>query len=413
MESSYAALLANCPLDMQTDLIGSAESCVFAAGETLFVEGDPSDTLILLEQGTCMLSQNAEPLGEAPPEALLDPVAALGGLPHTIRATAITNCKCLRWSVMELLQRPDFVATTRRYLAATLLQVQSRRQELTAPVHYRNEQAQLPAGPFVFKNMTMLIALCDANLDSVRERLPDGLSLFRPTWRKRDSLFIAMADFPLAYPDHTPSARFKYTETTIFAPVRYKGKLGLFVPYIYPSTYEPILLGREIYGFPKQLGMTTFDTSPASTQTASLTVDGEPHLDFTYDQTEPASEPRLVRALSDWMGIQGRVTESAFRLGDALLGSIGIPLYRRVSVYNHKRVPAANTSQSAPVDAVNQLTRAVFSVTHWHDIRRITQATLTMRGGPLRTAGVTLKESYLTRLDMRLSTGQALRDYDK
>lgn len=392
------------------DLMQSAQKHTVPAGETLFYEDDPAPELFLHYSGKCVLSQHAEPIGEARRYDLLDPAATLGGLPHQVRATAVSDCKFLRWSVADLWQTPALVDMMRRYLAQSSIEAQMRRDQLAAPVHYRGDSAQLYTGPFVFKNSTMIIALCDADLDPVRNLLPDGLTLFRPKWRKRDSLFIALADFPHAYPDHTPDARFRYTETTFFVPVRYKGRLGLYVPYIYPSTYEPILLGREIYGFPKRLGETRFQSDFSE---VSLHVDGEQYLAFEGLKSEPASEPRLVRALSEWMGIPGRMTEVAFRIGDTLLDTIGIPLYRRVSVYNHKRIPAATSTQDAPDYAVNTLTQAVFSVMQWHEIAQIHDGKLIMRGGPLRTANVELREAYFTRLDMRLSTGRLLRDYNR
>jgi acetoacetate decarboxylase len=42
----------------------------------------------------------------------------------------------------------------------------------------------------------------------------------------------------------------------VFVPARFGSGIGLYVPFIYPSAWEPILLGREIYGFPKRLGKT-------------------------------------------------------------------------------------------------------------------------------------------------------------
>lgn len=395
-------IFAALPPDTQATLHAHAQAITLPAGETLFAEGDPATALFAWESGRCVISREARPIGEWRKGDTPDLVATLGGLPHTLRAVAIDDCHFLRWEMDTLLRSPDFAAAARRTLAQAALVTQARLETLTAPVPYQGESAQLLPGPFVFKNMTMILALCDATHDSLRETLPEGLRLFRPAWRRRDSLLIALADFPLAYPDHTPQAQFAYTETTFFVPVRCGRAFGLFVPYIYPSAYAPVLLGREVYGFPKRLGETIF-----TDRGATLAVEGAPMVDFISGaQTRPAGEPHIIRALSDWVGIQGRVVEAVFRLGDAALNALGTPLLRRVPVYNHKRIPSATTTHAAPVYDVDMLTQAIFSVTHWHSIAHLPEARLTVRGGPFRFAEVTLRAAFLTRLDMRLSTGR-------
>ena len=406
MDFSATPILGDLSPEEQNQLLALAQRRTIMAGEALFTENDSSPVLFLLLSGQCMLSQNAVPIGAARPDDWLDLIPTLGGLPHTIRAIAMSDCDLLSWPLTDLWQPPFFAVAARRYLAKTLLQTQTRLKELVAPIPYLGDSAQLSPGPFVFKNATLVIALCEANLDAVRDSLPAGLTLFRPAWRTRETLFLAMADFPVAYPDHTPAARFAYTETTCFVPVRCGRKLGLFVPYIYSSTYAPILLGREIYGFPKRLGYTIFDAGYVSLQ-----VDGVDIFHFSYRQTESTGEPQLVGALSDWMGIPGRVTEVAFRIGDTLLDAMRVPLFRRMTVYNHQRIPSVTTTKTAPVYAVNALTQAIFSVTQWHKIARILNPELTVNESPLKEFHLTLRDAYFTKLDMRLSTGRVLRDY--
>lgn len=406
IDLSSAPVFADMAEADRTAWVDSAARLQVAAGETIFREGDTPGMLYVLAGGRCMLSRDARPIGPAKHGDLLEPAAALGELPHLLRATAISDCDLLCWPLEDLWANATFSAAARRWLAGQLRASDERRDELESPVHYAGDSASLLPGPFVFNNTTLIFAFCDANLDAVRETLPPGLRLFRPAWRGRDSLLLALAAFRDAYPQARPDARFSYTETTYFAPVRFKGRFGLFPAYIYPSAWEPILLGREIYGFPKRLGQTTFTET-----SAALSVDGVPHFRLDYAAAEPSSEPRLIRALSDWAGFQGHMTEAAFRAGDLLLDMMLTPLQRRVSVFNHKRVPAATTTNREPAYSVDQLTGAIFSVNGWEQISRIETPALTMTGGPLAGADVTLREAYFTRLDMRLSTGRILRDY--
>jgi len=121
----------------------------------------------------------------------------------------------------------------------------------------------------------------------------------------------------------------------------------------------------------------------------------------------------LLRALSDWVGVPGHVTEAAFRIGDNLLSAMRVPLYRRVSVYNHKHIAAANSTHDEPAYDVNSLTRSIFSVTHWHEIAKISDPQLNVNAGPLKNADVVLREAYYTKLNMRLSTGITLNNYNE
>jgi len=386
-----------------------AETVQLDAGRTLFAEGDPATWLILPQSGQLMLSRDAIPIGLAKKHDLLDLIAVLGGLPHTQRAIAQTNCTVMRWNMAELTQNNAFSDVVRRYLAENLTRIGSRVDELEAPVHYVDESAQPHVGPFVFPNTTMVMALCDANLDFLRPLLPPDLTVFRAAWRKHDSIFIALAQFRDAHPASHPNATFSYTETTVFVPVRYKRQLGFYPAYIYPSAYEPILLGREIYGFPKRLGLTAFtEHDPNQVQ---FTVDGSTQLALTYRQSESASEPRLIRAMGDWLGVEGRLTETAFRIGDTVLDTMQVGLKRRMGVFNHKRVLSAKAIESNRVYDINQLTQAVFTVEGWHSIEQLTDAQLRIADGPLLRADVQLREAYKTCLDMRLSTGRILKDY--
>lgn len=382
-----------------------AETRHLPAGETLFREGDTPTGLWLLRDGRLMLSRNTQPEGEAQPDTLLDVIPSLGGLPHTRRAIALADCDLLHWPASAL-DFPPFAAAARRYLSGALLQTRERLSVLEAPIHYAGDSADLLPGPFAFDDVTLIMAFCDAGRDTLDQPLPDGITRFRGPGGGRGGVLLALADFPQAYPDHAPEARFSYTETTCFIPVRRGWRLGLYPAYIYPSAWEPILLGREIYGFPKRPGNTVF-----SEKSVALNVDGMPYASLTWGSETNASEPRLLRAFSDWLGIEGRITETAFRVGDFLLEAMRSRLYRRISVYNHKRIPGAASTLARPVYDVDMLTQAIFSVMYWERITRLQDTALTLPDGPLRDAGLRLREAFYTRLDMRLSTGRVIRNY--
>lgn len=372
------------------------------AGETLFREGEPSTTAYALTSGRCMLSRQARPLTEAQAYELLDTTAVLGGLPHTCTAIATAACEFLRWPPEALWAFPPFALAARHFLASALLDAQTRLAELSAPL-YDNHAAELVPGPFRFDRVRLCIAVCDMDADAAA--LPAGLTLLRRPGRPRASLLLMFAQFPTAYPEASPNHRFAYDETTCFVPVRCGGAVGLFTSHIYPSAWEPILLGREIYGFPKRLGKTTLRAD-----SANLTVDDTTHYRLTWNGYTPVRESRLVRALASSMGFDGRVTALAFRAGEALRQTLGLPAYRRVDVYNHKRILAAGSAHTAPRYDVDALTRATFGVYGWHHIHQLDMPVLTITAGPYQHANVTLREAYDTGLDMRLSAGMNINN---
>jgi CRP-like cAMP-binding protein len=390
----------------QADLLAAVAPRRIPAGEVLCYEGDPAPELWLLREGHCTASRAGHPLPDLSPPALLDPTAMLGALPHSMKITAHTDCDLLVWTAEQLAQSTAFWQAARRYLAETLRHTQQRLAAIEAPIHYTQPGAGLQPGPFIFEDATVIFAFCDAQLDEVRAILPDGLSLIRRPGKRRDSLLLAIADFPNSYPEDNPTARFGYTETTIFVPVRFGTQVGLFTPWIYPSAWEPILLGREIYGFPKQPGLTVFGS-----RRADLHVDGRAHFALTWDSSSASSETRLVRALMDWLGIQGQGAALAFQAGEVLRKAWRLPAHRRIDAFNHKQILAPSATVEEPVYAVNQLTGAAYGVLSWFHIALLEQPALTVSGGPLAGLDIHLREAFRTGVNMRLSTGRILRDY--
>lgn len=376
-------------------------------GEVLFYEGDPPTALIQVLSGQIALTWAGQPRGLALPGSLLDPAAVLGGLPHTVKATVTQPGEVMRWPLADLAAAPDFADRARRYLGEQLRDVQARLAEVTAPIHYTGAYgAEVIPGPFLFKDVELLIAFCEADLSAVESLLPPGLALLRLPGRTRAPLFIGLARFPDAHPEANPEARFAYTETTIFIPVWYDNTPGVFIPYIYPSTWEPILIGREVYGFPKRSGETRFDPGAVS-----LTVDGVPHLSLAWQAQEGSDETALVGALMAWLGIERHAAAAAFQMGEALRRLVVRgPAHRRVDVFLCKRIPAADSTPDSPRYAVDQLTHAVFGVLRWFQVSKLREPVLCVTGGPLAAADVTLREAYRTILDMRLSAGEVLRD---
>ena len=90
---------------------------------------------------------------------------------------------------------------------------------------------------------------------------------------------------------------------------------------------------------------------------------------------------------------------------------MNVPFYRRISVFNHKRIPDITTKYDEPVYAVDQLTQAIFQVERWHSIEKLNSADVSQVGRMFQNWHIQVREAYWTKLDMRLSTGRLVRDY--
>ena len=73
-----------------------AEEVAFAAGATIFVAGDPGDSLYLIHVGSVRIHQGDALLRELRAPAYFGDMALLNGEPRSASATAATDCRMLR-----------------------------------------------------------------------------------------------------------------------------------------------------------------------------------------------------------------------------------------------------------------------------------------------------------------------------
>ncbi|NDJ84729.1 MAG: cyclic nucleotide-binding domain-containing protein [Chloroflexi bacterium] len=408
MEISDLLIFAQLPDSLQNKLTQLASQHHYEAGEVLFYQGDPVTHLCILASGRCELLQATKSVErrEFVDSGILDAVAALGGLPHKARARALTPVTVWQWPVELLMSIDEFTPTVCRYLASQLSDYQARRAMVEAPVHFRQAARVLNPGPYLFDTATMFFAFCDADLEAVRACLPPGLSVLQRPGRNQAAVLLALADFPRAYPEDNPDESFNYNETTVFVPVRHGTAFGFFVPHIYASAWEPILLGREIYGFPKRFGVTSFDS-----QRSTLRVDHEDVVDLRWPSSQGTDETRLVGALMAWLGLSSSLGGLAFRAGEVLRQVAGLPGYRRVDVYNRRQLLATDATYETPSFSIDCLTRATFGVLRWYQLTRLDDPVMVVAGDDLAGMNLRLREAYRTTLDMRLSQGKVVQDY--
>lgn len=105
---------------------------------------------------------------------------------------------------------------------------------------------------------------------------------------------------------HTLALDGAYLECAATIPVRYKGQVGGFSPYMYCTCVDAILAGREIYGYPKRLCEMDWIETPLAicsrvnadgktlVKTAFVPMDGESEEMERIERLEKQTEKRLT-----------------------------------------------------------------------------------------------------------------------
>jgi CRP/FNR family transcriptional regulator, cyclic AMP receptor protein len=105
-------------------LAGSGEAEAFAAGQTVFVEGEPGDKLYLVRSGTVSLSAHGEVLETVGAGGLFGEMAVIDREPRSASAVAETDCELVSvekrrfWFLVQ--ETPYFAEIVMRVMADRL-----------------------------------------------------------------------------------------------------------------------------------------------------------------------------------------------------------------------------------------------------------------------------------------------------
>jgi hypothetical protein len=186
--------------------------------------------------------------------AWLELAAVAAGRPTRTRAVAWDQVEVAWVPRARLLERSDRLAGELAR-AALELEEDAFEEVVRCDDFFDPPNARLVPGPYRFGPFGAHVMVVETEEERLRELLAPGLEPLAWTGGR---YLLLISDFedvrsesPLA-----DGARYRYRETTPFLPCRLGHRVGLFSPELYPDSYMPILLGREIYGFPKRMGRT-------------------------------------------------------------------------------------------------------------------------------------------------------------
>jgi hypothetical protein len=230
--------------------------------------------------------------------------------------------------------------------------------------------ARLPPGPYAMEDVDLALLVMRGVADRLAGLLPSGLL---PVPWVGDRYLVLIADIARArFRDSLHAGVFRYREATPLVPcLTPTGRFGAFAPEVYLDAYHAILLGREIYGFPKRHARVWIrDTG------ADVALGQEVALRVRWDEKEPLDAEtfgdEFLRALAPagapatWLG-RGFGAALAWAERDP---AGRLPAFR---IFVRKRIPAADAPESPALD---QLVEIPFAMSQLGGFARLVSPTL-------------------------------------
>lgn len=234
------------------------------AGARFIVEHSDAEAVFFVLDGEIKLlvDERTVKLEKAPTTIGL--LSILDGAPRTASVEAFSDVGVVmveRGAFEGLMaDHPLFVARIISHLTEEIRTAQ-RRDEVARHAfddHFHSPNARLVQGPYVMANFPMTALVMETTPERIAACLPSGL---RPVPGMGARYLLTLNDFSAVFSEHPSAAgrSFAYRETTPFIPVLGPGgRVWVFSPELYLDSYMPIVLGRELYGFPKRYGVARF-----------------------------------------------------------------------------------------------------------------------------------------------------------
>jgi CRP-like cAMP-binding protein len=255
-------LLEGLSPEEQAAVLAQMEYRVLEPGEVLVHEGDPAKQVFFLFEGELAVRSQGHLMGLVEAPHTLGLVALLDEEGRAATLEAFERCElfCLDEVRFEHLFKHSgrFARNVARYLVGELREAYGREKDLHQNLEdfFLSPNARIVPGPYRAEPFEMLIFLMRWEPGRLKALLPPGLS---PIPGLSDLYLLTFSFFP-ALTTVNPvgqGKKFRYNETVPFIPALGPGlRPGAFCPELYPDNVLAILLGRELYGFPKRYGTT-------------------------------------------------------------------------------------------------------------------------------------------------------------
>jgi hypothetical protein len=227
-----------------------------AAGEVLAIE---ADHVVTLKHGRVEVWSDNRLLDIAEPEQWFGLARALTGEPAAmISLCARSTASLSRWAAADMLgmlrAEPSLLAELSLVLARDCA-----RHEREAEAALRRADdfflpgAELYPPTYTFGPFPSIALVVEHEPEQLAARLPPGLVSLPGAGGR---CLVMINDIQRVRCEHVPGREWAYREVVPFIPVVCPSRMaaGLYTPEVFADATMPILLGREVYGFPKRLG---------------------------------------------------------------------------------------------------------------------------------------------------------------
>ena len=392
--------------------VAQSETIALAPGEVRVLA---ADEVLLLTAGELLLHRSERLLDVLEAPAVLGLAEALAGVSVAGRVRARGTASLVRIAGDDL--RAAMLSDTAlrhrvaTHLARAVVDGERARLELLAS-HDDFFPAQpgglLLPGPYRFGPYRALQLVMEAAPGQLDVLLPEGLAR-APGLGGR--YLVVVNDIENCVCEHPTSDRraHAYREVVPFIPcVARNGLLGLYTPEVYPGAYMPILLGREVYGFPKRLARIHLGV-----RRVDLLVDHDVLLHARWTDEIAVTASGFVEALALALLPAGAAAAPLARLlggFTGLAGATGVDASALTSrVFVRKRIRAAD-SLELDRHAIDELVEVPFAVFHVGALARL-EGVHAEVGAAGRVFPGRVLAGFSCTIGFRMEKGRVVRDY--
>lgn len=318
-----------------------------AKGERFIVEETAAEAVYFVLKGEVAVESGEHilTLQEAPLTVGL--LSVIDGLDRsaTVRAFSDIDVVMVPRSAFDDLvaQSPAFVSRLVAQLTSQIREAHRNEASIRKNFddHFHTPHARLVQGPYCMGPFPMYAFVVQSDLSRIRACLPAGLRVI-PGLGGR--YLLTFNFFPNVYSKHSSAQgrSFAYNETTAFLPVIGPGaRPAVYAPELYLDSYMPIVLGRELYGFPKRFG-----SARLGKKHIDLNIGKEMALRLKWQGRRSTDSGELLALLQGWLlGRHNGLPSLTYPILRTLFESINTPVARRLwpamPVYVHNQVPCA------------------------------------------------------------------------
>ncbi|MFT3710563.1 MAG: cyclic nucleotide-binding domain-containing protein [Archangium sp.] len=382
-------------------LLKSATELQLTRGFVLTREGERGDDLYFLVSGELAVKRGGRLLAMLEGPRLVGLTAALDEEPRSASLEVLSDAVLIRIrgeAFRDAMNtRLDLAQAVVRELQSDLRDAwnQQERDRQSLDDFFVSPSARLVPGPYVAQLEVCTFVMRESSV-KLKSLLPPGCTPLpgaEETWLLLVSHFTdVQSESPSGF-----GRRFSYREVSPFIPCVGPDLLpALFCPELYPDNYLAILLGRELYGFPKRMGR--FEVGEHH---VSLAVGHQLALRTEWSNARTCTAAELGAHLTGT-----RLVGPFFGVMSSQLAKL---LWPRVPVLVRKQIPEASSLYERSLH-IDELVSIPFELSNVSGFAVLEKPEVRFLSDAFPLGGDTLL-GYRQHMGFKFGAGEVLRDY--